>query len=160
MALLTKILLDTFLKTQLGFALRATGDNPQMICAQGVNIEFAKYWELPSLCLRWPIRCSCRPISGVCRCGSGNRHRSIRASFSNYRRGLLGEKPLFITTLGVLLGSFVYRFSISLVLSFRLAQASDLKLLTAIVVIIALTAPQIKRLLKSHHKGALINWLF
>jgi ABC-type uncharacterized transport system permease subunit len=34
------------------------------------------------------------------------------------------------------------------VLSFRLAQASDLKLLTALVVIVALTAPRFKKSFK------------
>ena len=66
---------------------------------------------------------------------------------------LLGERSVFVSTLGVLFGSFLYRFSISLVLSFRLAQASDLKLFTAIVVIIALTAPRFKQSLKLPAKG-------
>jgi putative ABC transport system permease protein len=42
-ALLIKILLDSFLKTQMGFALRATGDNPQMIRSQGVDTNLPKY---------------------------------------------------------------------------------------------------------------------
>ena len=41
-ALFVKIFLDAFLKTQMGFALRATGDNPQMIRSQGVNTDLAK----------------------------------------------------------------------------------------------------------------------
>lgn len=41
-ALLVKVLLDAFLKTQMGFALKTTGDNPQMIRSQGVNTDFAK----------------------------------------------------------------------------------------------------------------------
>ena len=36
--LLTKLMLDLFLKTKLGFILRATGDNPQMVTSLGVDI--------------------------------------------------------------------------------------------------------------------------
>ncbi|HHY04600.1 MAG TPA: ABC transporter permease [Thermoanaerobacterales bacterium] len=149
LALLTKILLDTFLKTQLGFALRATGDNPQMIRAQGVNIEFAKIFGVAlSNAFVGLSGALVAQYQGFADVGLGIGTVVSGLASVIIGEALLGEKPLFITTLGVLLGSFVYRFSISLVLSFRLAQASDLKLLTAIVVIIALTAPQIKKTIK------------
>lgn len=39
-ALLTKLVLDWFLHTEFGLALRATGDNPQMIRSLGVNTDW------------------------------------------------------------------------------------------------------------------------
>ena len=41
-ALLTKIVLDLFLKTKLGFILNAVGDNEQLVTSLGVNKDFVK----------------------------------------------------------------------------------------------------------------------
>jgi len=148
-ALLIKFIIDTFLETQMGFALRATGDNPQMIRSQGVNTDMAKTIGLV-------ISNSLVALSGslvaqyLGFADAGMGVGTIVAGLASVIIGttLFGEVSVFISTLGVLFGSFLYRFSISLVLSFRLAQASDLKLFTAIVVIIALTAPQIRQSIK------------
>lgn len=148
-ALLVKFIIDTFLETQMGFALRATGDNPQMIRSQGVNTDMAKTIGLV-------ISNSLVALSGslvaqyLGFADAGMGVGTIVAGLASVIIGttLFGEGSVFINTLGVLFGSFLYRFSISLVLSFRLAQASDLKLFTAIVVIIALTAPQIRQSIK------------
>ncbi|NLU10046.1 MAG: ABC transporter permease [Tepidanaerobacter acetatoxydans] len=153
-ALLIKFIVDAFLKTQMGFALRATGDNPQMIRSQGVNTDLAKIIGLV-------ISNSLVALSGALVAqylgfaDAGMGVGTIVAGLASVIIGdtLLGGRTVFISTLGVLFGSFLYRFSISLVLSFRLAQASDLKLFTAIVVVIALTAPQIKQALKLRIKG-------
>lgn len=138
----------------MGFALRATGDNPQMIRSQGVNTDLAKIIGLV-------ISNSLVALSGALVAqylgfaDAGMGVGTIVAGLASVIIGdtLLGGRTVFISTLGVLFGSFLYRFSISLVLSFRLAQASDLKLFTAIVVVIALTAPQIKQALKLRIKG-------
>lgn len=148
-ALLVKFIIDAFLETQMGFALRATGDNPQMIRSQGVNTDMAKTVGLV-------ISNSLVALSGslvaqyLGFADAGMGVGTIVAGLASVIIGttLFGEGSVFISTLGVLFGSFLYRFSISLVLSFRLAQASDLKLFTALVVIIALTAPQIRQSVK------------
>ena len=155
-ALLIKILLDAFLKTQIGFALRATGDNPQMIRSQGVNTDLAKVIGLilsnGFIALSGALVAQYQGFADV-----GMGVGTIVAGLASVIIGdsLFGSKTIFISTLGVLLGSFLYRFSIALVLSFRLAQASDLKLLTAIVVIIALTAPRFKQTFKVSAKDPL-----
>jgi len=153
-ALLVKILLDAFLKTQMGFALRATGDNPQMIRSQGVNTDLAKVIGLilsnGFIALSGALVAQYQGFADV-----GMGVGTIVAGLASVIIGdsLLGAGNVFISTLGVLFGSFLYRFSIALVLSFRLAQASDLKLLTAIVVIIALTAPRFKKSFTLSTKG-------
>ncbi|HHX23000.1 MAG: ABC transporter permease [Tepidanaerobacteraceae bacterium] len=152
-AIIVKFALDAFLKTQIGFALRATGDNPQMIRSQGVDTDLSKIVGLV-------ISNSLVALSGAMVAqyqgfgDAGMGVGTIVAGLASVIIGdsLLGGNNIFISTLGVLLGSFLYRFSISLVLSFRLAQASDLKLFTAIVVVIALTAPRFKNSLKTHER--------
>lgn len=157
-ALLIKILLDAFLKTQIGFALRATGDNPQMIRSQGVNTDLSKVIGLilsnGLIALSGALVAQYQGFADV-----GMGVGTIVAGLASVIIGdsLFGSRSVFISTLGVLFGSFLYRFSIGLVLSFRLAQASDLKLLTAIVVIIALTAPRFKNSFNLSRKGGKSN---
>jgi len=61
-----KFLTDMFLNTQIGFAMRATGDNEQMIRTLGVNtdnmtVDSYGDWDLKRLC--GPFRCACCPGS-------------------------------------------------------------------------------------------------
>ncbi|MCF6097331.1 ABC transporter permease [Thermovorax subterraneus] len=144
-----ELMLVLFLKTQLGLSLRATGDNPQMIRSQGVNTNVTK---IIGLCISNALISLSGAIvaqyQGFADVGMGIG--TIIAGLASVIIGdaLLGERSILTSTLGVILGSILYRFSISLVLSFRLAQASDLKLLTAIVVVIALTIPRFKNLMR------------
>lgn len=144
-----EIMLVLFLKTQLGLSLRATGDNPQMIRSQGVNTNLTK---IIGLCISNALISLSGAIvaqyQGFADVGMGIG--TIIAGLASVIIGdaLLGERSILTGTLGVILGSILYRFSISLVLSFRLAQASDLKLLTAVVVVIALTIPRFKNFMR------------
>jgi len=148
-----KFVLDALLKTQLGFAIRATGDNPQMIRSQGVNTNLTKIIGLSIsnslIAFAGALVAQYQGFADVSM-GIG----TIIAGLASVIIGnaLFGERSIFISTLAVLFGSVIYRSSISLVLSFRLAEASDLKLLTSIVVIIALTAPEIKKALNINSK--------
>jgi putative ABC transport system permease protein len=144
-----ELMLVLFLKTQLGLSLRATGDNPQMIRSQGVNTNVTK---IIGLCISNALISLSGAIvaqyQGFADVGMGIG--TIIAGLASVIIGdaLLGERSILTSTLGVILGSILYRFSISLVLSFRLAQASDLKLLTAVVVVIALTIPRFKNFMR------------
>jgi len=66
---------------------------------------------------------------------------------------LVGERSVMGSTLGVILGSVVYRLAIAAALSFRFGdlrvEPSDLNLITAVLVIAALTFPRIRRRLGS-----------
>jgi putative ABC transport system permease protein len=144
-----ELMLVLFLKTQLGLSLRATGDNPQMIRSQGVNTNVTK---IIGLCISNALISLSGAIvaqyQGFADVGMGIG--TIIAGLASVIIGdaLFGERSILTSTLGVILGSILYRFSISLVLSFRLAQASDLKLLTAVVVVIALTIPRFKNFMR------------
>lgn len=152
-ALAVKLLLDAFLQTQLGFALRATGDNPQMVRSLGINTDVTK---MIGLCISNGLIAFSGALvaqyQGFADAGMGVG--TVVAGLASVIVGdaLLGEKTVFMATLGVLFGSFLYRFSISLVLSFQLLQASDLKLLTALVVIMALSLPRCKGALQAAAK--------
>lgn len=144
----TKILLDLFLKTQLGFSLRATGDNPQMIRSMGVSTDMMKMLGLIiSNALVAFSGALVAQYQGFADVGMGIG--TIIAGLASVIIGevVIGERNIFITTLGVIVGSIGYRFSISFALTLGFA-ASDLKLLSAILVIIFLSTPRIKKMIE------------
>jgi putative ABC transport system permease protein len=65
----------------------------------------------------------------------------------------VGERSVFVASLGVLLGSVIYRLAIAAALSYRFGSLSltpsDLNLITAALVIGALTFPTIRQRLRS-----------
>jgi putative ABC transport system permease protein len=143
-----KLVLDAFLNTQIGFALRATGDNPQMIRSMGISTNSMKMLGLI-------ISNALVALSGAL-VGQYQGFADVNMGVGTIVAGLasviigevvIGEKSIMIATIGVIIGSILYRFSISIALNLGLA-ASDLKLLTAILVIIFLSTPRIKKALR------------
>ncbi len=146
--LLVKLLLDTFFNTELGLALRATGDNEQMIVAQGVNTDSMKILGLAIsnglVALSGGLVAQ---YSGFADVGMG-----IGTIIAGLASVIIGETllPTFSfrwMTTAVIIGSLIYRGTIMVALryGFHLGfKASDLKLITAIIVIIALALPQVR----------------
>jgi putative ABC transport system permease protein len=144
-----KIVLDLFLHTDLGFALRATGDNENMIRAQGVNTHLtimlgvALSNGLVALC--GALVAQDQGLADVTM-GVG----TIVAGLASVIIGeaLLGEMTVFRATLGVIIGSIIYRLAITFALSLRIGgfviSPSDLKLITAILVVFALMFPAVR----------------
>jgi putative ABC transport system permease protein len=149
MIIVVKILIDLFLHTELGLALRATGDNENMIRSQGVNthstimLGVALSNGLVALCgaLMAQYQGSADVNMGV---------GMIVAGLASVIVGeaVLGEMTVFRATLGVVIGSVIYRFAIAIALSLRIGKLqitpSDLKLITAVLVVIALTLPVVR----------------
>lgn len=61
---------------------------------------------------------------------------------------IFGARSVFQATLAAVLGSIVYRIVVALALRVEWLKASDLKLITAIIVIIALVLPSVQRAVK------------
>ncbi len=143
-----KILLDCFLKTQLGFALRATGDNPEMARALGVNTDAMKRLGLSiSNSLVAFSGALVAQYQGFSDIGMGVG--TIVAGLASVIIGemVVGEKSIGFATFSALLGSFIYRLSVGIALRLGFA-ATDLKLLTSVLVIVALNTPRIRKMLK------------
>jgi len=146
--ILVKFILDLFLKTQIGFALRAAGDNPQMIRSMGVSTDTMKM--IGVIIANSLVALSGALVTqyqGFADVGMGIG--TIVAGLASVIVGevVLGEKSIFITTLSIIVGSILYRLSISIALYIGFA-ASDLKLLTAIIVIIFLSTPKLKNMIE------------
>lgn len=145
-----KALIDLFLHTQLGLALRATGDNPQMIRSQGINTDLM-------IILGVGLSNGLVALSGGLVAQSqgfadiGMGIGTIVAGLASVILGesLLGTGSVMRQTLSAVIGSLVYRMTIALALSYRLGflrlTPSDLNLITAILVTICLAVPWVRQ---------------
>lgn len=138
-----------FLGTEIGSSLRATGNNPRMVRALGVNTDTMK---ILGLMLSNGLIASSGALvaqsQGYADVGMGTG--TIVVGLASI---ILGEVifgffgrflPFWFTLASVVLGSVVYRIIIAIVLQLGL-KSTDLKLLTAIIVAIALSIPVIKK---------------
>jgi len=150
-ALLTiaiKFLLDAFLRTELGFALRATGDSEAMITAQGVNIRTMKVLGLVlSNGLVALSGALVAQYSGFADVGMGLGMIVTGLAAVIIGGTLIRSSRVGLMTLSVLVGSLIYRVAVILALRYGYVvgfQASDLKLITALLVILALVVPYLR----------------
>ena len=149
-ALLWKGILDWFLHTQVGMALRATGDNPQMIRAQGVNTDsmiiLGVSLSNALVALAGGLVAQSQGFADV-----GMGIGTIVAGLASVILGesLVGSRSVARQTLSAVCGSVVYRLTITVALSahigFLRLTPSDLNLITAILVVICLTVPLVRR---------------
>ena len=140
-----KILVDLFLHTEYGMALRATGDNEDMIRSLGVNTDNATIFGLglsnALVALSGALVAQDQGFSDV---GMG-----IGMIVAGLASIIIGEaiikpKTVFRLTLAAVAGSVMYRFIISLGLRLGLAP-TDLKMATGFMVILALGVPAFKK---------------
>jgi len=136
-----KGLIDWFLHTDLGLDLRATGDNSTMIRSFGVNTDRTTIIGLAlSNALVAASGALIAQYQGFADVGMGIGMIVIGLASVIVGEVLFGSTTIFRATLAVVAGSVVYRLVIALALQAGL-NPSDMKLITALIVIIALTVP-------------------
>jgi putative tryptophan/tyrosine transport system permease protein len=152
--ILAKIALDLFLHTRFGLALRAVGDNPEMAPSQGINTHTAIIAGVALsnglVALSGALLAQSQGSADV-GMGVGTIIAGLAAVIIG--EAFVGEQSLFRSTIGVIIGSVLYRLAIAAALSFRFGALSltpsDLNLITALLVIVALTFPKLRQRLKS-----------
>ena len=144
-ALFIKLITDMFLHTQIGFAMRATGDNEQMIRTLGVNTDNMTVMGLGIsngfVALSGALVAQDQGFSDV-----GMGIGMIVAGLASIIIGeaLFGKKTVQRLTLAAIVGSIIYKFIISLGLRLGLAP-TDLKMATGVMVILALGIPALRK---------------
>lgn len=144
-ALLVKLALDWFLKTDMGLALRATGDNARMVRSFGVHTD--KTIILGVSLSNGLVALAGALIAqnqGFADIQSGVGMIVIGLASVIIGEAIFGHKTIARATLAVVVGAVLYRIIFALALQLQL-DSTDLKLLTAVIVIFALTLPMIKR---------------
>ncbi|ARP87253.1 ABC transporter permease [Bordetella genomosp. 9] len=143
-----KLLLDWFLSTEQGLALRATGANPRMARAQGVNtgrlILGGMALSNALVALAGALFAQAQGGADISM-GLGTIVIGLAAVIVG--ESLLPARRMAWATLAVILGAIVYRFFVTLALNsdFIGLQAQDLNLVTAVLVTIALVIPRLRR---------------
>lgn len=141
----TKFLTDLFLHTQIGLAMRATGDNEQMIRTLGVNTDHMTILGLgisnAFVALSGSLVAQHQGFADI-----GMGIGMIVAGLASIIIGetILQAKSVGMNTFAAILGSFVYRLIITIGLWLGLAP-TDLKMATGVMVILALGFPALKK---------------
>ena len=142
---LAGILLILFLKTRLGLSIRATGDNLDMVRASSINPAFT---ITVGLCISNALTA----LSGAM-VGQYQNTADINAGTGIVVIGLacliigetvLGRRTLIKGALAALIGSIIYRIIYAVVLYTKIMPVQGLKLVTALVVALAIASPAIK----------------
>ena len=152
-------LLILFLNTRLGLSIRATGDNPDMIQSSSIN---------PIFTITIGLAIS-NALTGLCGALVGQMQ-----NFSDINAGtgivviglacliigetLIGKKNIKRNAIAAVIGSIIYRLIYAIIVKTRIVPIEMMKLLTALIVAIAIATPTIKvklSILKQryHHRG-------
>ncbi len=153
---LFKLLTDWFLKTEIGLALRATGDNQRMIRSLSANTNLLIVLGLGlSNALVAFSGALIAQQGGFADVGMGIGMIIIGLASVIIGEALFGTITIARTTLAVIGGAIIYRLVVTLALRVEFLEPGDMKLITAIIVILALTAPKIWS--KSREKKAKVR---
>jgi len=150
---LTGVLLYLFFRTNLGMAMRATGDNVQMIRALGVNdanmVVFGVAISNGFVALSGALLAQYQGFADV---GMGIGMVVWGLASVIIGEALVGTNQLGLTIVGAIMGSVLFRLLVAVALRWGLSP-NDLKLITAVFVFFALVIPQFlrKKRLRSAH---------
>ncbi len=146
------ILLRLFLSTRLGLSLRATGDNRAMVTASSVNVKNMITFGLVMANMLVGL-------SGAL-VGQFNKTSDINAGTGIVVVGLAcliigeslihGRKSLSRNLIACFVGNVVYRMIYAVILQTKIINVQSLKLVTAVIVALAVAAPTIKKELSLH----------
>lgn len=144
--ILVKLALDWFFRTDLGLALRATGDNQRMIRSLGMHTDYTLILGLSLsnglVALSGALIAQQTGFSDI---SSGIGMIVIGLASVIIGEAIIGARSVFIATLAVIVGSIVYRVVVALALRVDWLEPTDLKLITAVIVVVALVVPTANR---------------
>ncbi len=157
-AIIVFLILNWFLRTEIGLALRATGDNEQMVRALGSDTN-------KNILLGCAISNGLVALAGAV-VAQGQGFADVGMGIGMIVMGLasviIGEalvRPRGVARLllAVVVGAFVYRLFITIALRLGMAPG-DLKLITAVLVIIVLAVPHIRKKIRREWVPPAARW--
>lgn len=143
--ILVGILVSLFLNTRLGLSIRATGDNPDMVRASSINTS-------AMITIGLCVANALTALSGgllaqyqkSCDINLGTGMVTIALASLIIGESIIGKGSMLKRVAGVILGSCLYRFIVAVALRMSV-PAECLKLVSAIIVAIAIALPYIKQ---------------
>ena len=143
--LLTVAFLTAFLNTRLGLAIRATGNNPDMVRSSSINPVFTTIVGL----------CVANALTGLSGClmaqsqkqaeiniGSG----MVTIALASLLIGatLMGRGPILVRAVGMVVGAFIFRLVYAIALRLEM-PGFMLKLVSSVIVALAIALPYLKQ---------------
>lgn len=136
--------LTLFLRTRLGLAIRATGNNPTMVKSSSINTTFTTIVGL----------CVANAFTGLSGCLLAQYQKTVNIDIGTgmvtialasllIGTTIMGKGSICKRAIGVVIGAFIFRLIYSIALRFNM-PAFMLKLVSSIIVIIALSFPYLK----------------
>lgn len=143
--ILVGIIISVFLNTRMGLSIRATGDNPDMVKASSINTTVMITIGL----------CVANALTGLsggllaqyqksCDINLGTGMVTIALASLIIGETLIGKGSMIKRIAGVILGSCLYRFIVAIALRMNV-PAECLKLVSSIIVAVAIALPYIKQ---------------
>ncbi|MBO5283941.1 MAG: ABC transporter permease [Lachnospiraceae bacterium] len=157
--ILVGVFLFLFLRTKLGLAIRATGNNPDMVRSSSINPVFTTIIGL----------CVANSFTALSGCLLAQSQKSVNIDIGSgmvtialasllIGNAFTGKGKVPVRILGAVLGAFIFRLVYTIALRFNM-PAFMLKLVSSVIVVIAISGPYLKKqlpLLKrrfSHRTG-------
>lgn len=136
--------LTFFLNTRLGLAIRATGNNPDMVRSSSINPVFTTTVGL----------CVSNSITALSGCLLGQMQKSVNIDIGSgmvtialasllIGTTILGKGSVFTRALGMVLGAVIFRLVYMVALRFHI-EAYMLKLVASVIVMLAISMPYLK----------------
>ena len=139
------VLLGLFLKTRLGLAIRATGDNADMVRSSSINPVMT---TIIGLCVSGSLTalsgCLLAQYQKAVNIDIGTGMVTIALASLLIGGVFLGRSRLPLRIFGMILGAFVFRLVYTVALRFDM-PAFMLKLVSSVVVVLTISIPYLKR---------------
>ena len=138
------VLLGLFLKTRLGLAIRATGDNPDMVRSSSINPEIT---TTVGLCIAGSFTalsgCLLAQYQKAADISIGQGMVTIALASLLIGSTVLGRGGIFLRAVGAVLGAIIFRLVYTIALRLDM-PAFMLKLVSAVIVVLAISVPYLK----------------
>ena len=143
--LFVSVFLGVFLKTRLGLAIRATGNNSAMVRSSSINPVFTTIIGL----------CVANAFTALSGCLLAQSQKSVNIDIGTgmvtvalasllIGNAFLGKRKMPLRIFGMVLGSFIFRLVYTIALRLNM-PAFMLKLVSSVIVIAAISAPYLKQ---------------
>lgn len=134
-----------FFKTHLGLCIRATGNNEDMVRTSSINVDGMKITAMG-------VSNACVALSGgvlaqyqgYADISSGIGILVVGLASAIIGEAVVGRRSVTLGLLSAIVGSLIYRFIIATALSSNIFPAYALRIVSAVIVVIALSIPVVK----------------
>ena len=147
LVVIAKLAIDRFLASEVGLAMRATGSNPRMARAQGIDTAF---YTLMGMALSNALVAVAGALFAQSQ-GAADVTMGVGVIVVGLAAVIGGEavvvpRTVFLATLACVVGSLLYRVAVALALNadFIGLKAQDLNLITAVLVAAAMVLPSVR----------------